>query len=41
MYQVIDYKEGKEMQNLKYQEEFTNFLIVLRTINLRALELFR
>ncbi|RHZ46483.1 hypothetical protein Glove_620g12 [Diversispora epigaea] len=40
--QVINRKEeGKEMRNLQYSEEFTNFLIVLGTISPRVLELFR
>ncbi|RHZ82106.1 hypothetical protein Glove_114g59 [Diversispora epigaea] len=42
MCQVINRKEeGKEMRNLQYSEEFTNFLIVLGTVSPRALELFR
>ena len=40
MCQVSERKE-KGIQNLKYTDEFTNFLTVLGTISSKALELFR
>ncbi|RHZ88487.1 hypothetical protein Glove_22g143 [Diversispora epigaea] len=42
MCQIADRKEkNMKTQNLKYSEEFTNFLIVLGTISPYALDLFR
>lgn len=42
MLQAVEREEGgKGLQNPKYSNEFLDFLVVLGSISLKALELFR
>lgn len=42
MLQTAEHEEkDKGLQNLKYSNEFLNFFVVLRSISLKALDLFR
>ncbi|CAG8834403.1 3871_t:CDS:1, partial [Gigaspora margarita] len=42
MLQATEYEnQDKGLQNLKYSNEFLNFFVILRSISLKALDLFR